>query len=141
MRARAATEFMRKHRTRRRFERTHASIDAEWGLSPDDCRRQATVVSLSEGGCLVRTKVDELLSDKTIYLRFMLPAHHWEAHWMTLRGEIAYYYRGVGFAMTFKDLSAQEAETLKQLVLYWRELSGAPRPQTENPLRPPGQDD
>jgi PilZ domain len=109
----------------REHQRVRTSIPIEWGVS-DAYQRRGTILSLSTGGCLIKANIDELLSDKTIFVRFMLPAGHWSAHWVSLRGEIAYYLRGVGFAMQFTEMTEADSEMLGQLVLYYREMGDFP---------------
>ena len=77
---------MTAYEKQRRYERVSVDILAFWGPT-SDCPRQGRVVSLSAGGCFIRTE-EELATGHEVYLDLWLPGAR------PLAGEVRYRIEG-----------------------------------------------
>ncbi|MDQ6651204.1 MAG: PilZ domain-containing protein [Acidobacteriota bacterium] len=95
---------------RRSDERVSLNLSAKWdGISGT---HEGRIEDLSLGGCFVNTKgrvdVGEVVS---VALKLA------SGEWLPLRGEVASYHAGTGFGLLFSFLTAEEEQTLRELVI------------------------
>jgi hypothetical protein len=74
-------------------------------------KHQARVDDVSLGGCFVNTYGPVELNEP-VSLQILLP----EGVWLKLRGTVVTYQPGVGFGVSFTDLSKEEETALKELI-------------------------
>ena len=103
----------------RKHERVTVDIPARWGPTAD-CPRQGRVLSLSAGGCFIRT-ADEVAAGHEVYLDLWLPGAR------PLAGEVRYRIEGYGLGVEFKAVGQITAELLAHMVEFY---SGHREPAT-----------
>jgi len=94
---------------RRIEDRVSLNLSARWtGLTG---RHEAHVVDVSLGGCFVTTlgRVDV---GEIVALEIKLPS----GEWLQLRGQVCSYQERIGYGVEFPFLTAEEEQTLRQLV-------------------------
>ena len=74
-------------------------------------RHEARVDDVSLGGCFVNTYGSVEL-DEQVNLQILTP----EGVWLRLRGKVVTFQFGVGFGMSFTNLSVEEEAVLKELI-------------------------
>lgn len=94
---------------RRSSERKTVLLEARWESMSR--RHEARVDDVSLGGCFVNTYGAVELNEP-VSLQILLP----EGVWLNLRGTIVTCQPGVGFGMTFTNLSEAEEAALKELI-------------------------
>ena len=101
---------------RRQHERVTVDIYVHWGWT-DDCPYTDRLISLSPGGCFIRTARDqEALRERPVFLRLWLPGVQ------TLRGEVRYTLELLGFGVQFTGLTEADSAALEDLVEHYRAL-------------------
>ncbi len=94
---------------RRSNVRKRILLEAKWeSLSGT---HEARVDDVSLGGCFVNTYAHVELNER-VNVQILLPS----GDWLTLRGQVATHQPGVGFGMSFNDLSENENAALKKLI-------------------------
>lgn len=101
----------------RKYERVTVDIHVHWGWT-HDCPFYDRIISLSEGGCFLRTERGAA-HGQPVFINFWLPEQ------TTLSGEVRYHLERWGVGVGFKGLSAGETTTLVALVEHYRR-SGRP---------------
>ena len=76
-------------------------------------KHTARLSDVSLGGCYVET-----LSHVTIGEAIQFGIHLPTGRWLTLKGEVVYHHRNLGFGVRFVDLSDEEREMLEHIVEY-----------------------
>ena len=104
---------------KRRFERVVVDIPVRWGLAPD-CPKEGRVLSLSVGGCFIRTP-EQVDPRRTVYLDLWVPGAR------PLAGEVRYRVGYYGLGVEFKGAGPLTAEMLANLVEFY---SGHREPTT-----------
>lgn len=94
---------------RRSSERKIVLLEAKWESMSR--MHQARVDDVSLGGCFVNTYGPVELNEP-VSLHILLPA----GIWLNLRGTVVTYQPGVGFGMSFTELSNEEKTALKELI-------------------------
>ncbi len=107
----------RKYLFARKVERVQTAIPIDWGLT-EACNRYGTITSLSINGCLIQTDMIEPLYGQPIFIQLKLP----NEKWLSLQSEVLYYLRGAGFAVEFKELSADNEAVITRLVEQRRQI-------------------
>jgi len=74
-------------------------------------RHQARVDDVSLGGCFVNT-YGQVELNESVSLHILLPA----GVWLNLRGTVVTYQPGVGFGVSFTELSNYEEGVLRELI-------------------------
>lgn len=92
------------------------SLPVEWGLTKA-YHYHGKVLSLSGGGCLLKTPAIQPLFGKTIFIRVPLP----DQEWWEISGTVLYYVREVGFGVEFSELSDDDMNTLRLLMQHYRD--------------------
>ncbi len=105
----------------REVARVQMSIPVKWG-STEACCHTGTITSLSVNGCLVSTELLETLSEKIVHIELALP----HDRSITLKGEVLYYLKNVGFGIRFQELTEENKATLSLLVEQRRHRQAAP---------------
>lgn len=100
---------------RRQHERVSVDIYAHWGWT-DDCPYTDRIISISVGGCFVRTARGEAERERPVFVRLWLPAEK------TLRGEVRYTLELLGFGVQFKGLAEEDSAALENLMEHYRAL-------------------
>jgi hypothetical protein len=94
---------------RRIEDRVSLNLSARWtGLTG---QHEAHVVDVSLGGCFVTTlgRVDV---GEIVALEIKLPS----GEWLQLRGQVCSYQERIGYGVEFPFLTAEEEQTLRQLI-------------------------
>ena len=91
-------------------------IPAYWGPT-SDCPKQGRIITLSVGGCFIRTP-EELEPGHEIYLDLWLPGAR------PLAGEVRYRIEGYGLGVEFKAVGQLTGELLAHLVDFYSEHRG-----------------
>ena len=94
---------------RRRNARKRILLEARWESMSR--MHEARVDDVSLGGCFVNTFGHVELKEP-VNVQILLPS----GEWLALRGQVATYQPGVGFGMSFDDLSESEHAALKNLI-------------------------
>lgn len=94
---------------RRSSERKIVLLEARWASMSR--KHEARVDDVSLGGCFVNTYGPVELNEP-VSLQILLP----EGVWLNLRGTVVTYQPGVGFGMSFTNLSSEEETVLKDLI-------------------------
>ena len=94
---------------RRSTERKRVLLEARWESMSR--RHEARVDDVSLGGCFVNTYGSVELNEP-VSLHILLPA----GTWLNLRGTVVTYQPGVGFGVSFAELSNEEETALKELL-------------------------
>jgi len=96
---------------RRKEERLEVSLDAVWdGKSGNYTAR---VTDLSEGGCYVDS-LGEAHVGEILTFKLRMPS----AEWLELTGEVAHQNPPLGFGVRFVNLSDEQIEKLRSLIVY-----------------------
>jgi hypothetical protein len=74
-------------------------------------RHEARVDDISSGGCFVNT-YGHVEFNEPVELEILLPS----GEWLALQGKVAMYHVGVGFGMSFTDLSDEQTVSLNELL-------------------------
>ena len=109
----------------RRYERVSVDIPVYWGLTPD-CPKQGRVLSLSVGGCFLRTP-EEVEPGRVTYLDLWLPGQR------PLVGEVRYRLEGYGLGVEFKVAGPLTAELLANLVAFYSGHAADPSDGKDEP--------
>ena len=96
-------------RERRTNIRKRILLEARWESMSRT--HEARVDDVSLGGCFVNTYGHVELNEP-VNVQMLLPS----GEWLALRGLVATYQPGVGFGMSFTDLSGNEKAALKKLI-------------------------
>ena len=99
---------------RRRSQRKRILLDAKWESMSRT--HEARVDDVSLGGCFVNT-FGRVELNESVNLQIQLPS----GEWLPLTGYVASYQPGVGFGMSFDDLSQIETAALNELILSSKE--------------------
>lgn len=94
---------------RRSSERKKVLLEAKW--SSMSRRHEARVDDVSLGGCFVNT-YGHVEFNEPVELEIRLPS----GAWLALHGTVASYHAGVGFGMSFTELSDEQTALLKDLI-------------------------
>jgi hypothetical protein len=94
---------------RRNSERKRVLLEARWESMSR--KHEARVDDVSLGGCFVNT-YGAVELDEPVSLQILLP----EGVWLNLRGSVVTCQPGVGFGMSFTNLSDAEEVALKELI-------------------------
>jgi PilZ domain len=94
---------------RRNTERKRVLLEARWESMSR--KHEARVDDVSLGGCFVNTYGSVELNEP-VSLQILLP----EGVWLNLRGTIVTCQPGVGFGMSFTNLSNDEEAALQKLI-------------------------
>lgn len=94
---------------RRSTERKIVLLEARWESMSR--RHEARIDDVSLGGCFVNTYGSVELNEP-VSLHIQLPA----GETLNLRGIVVTYQPGVGFGVSFTDLSNEEEAALKELI-------------------------
>ena len=94
---------------RRSTERKIVLLEARWESMSR--KHEARVDDVSLGGCFVNTNGSVELNEP-VSLHIQLPA----GASLNLRGTVVMYQPGVGFGMSFTELSNEEEAGLKELI-------------------------
>ncbi|HEU4508816.1 MAG TPA: PilZ domain-containing protein [Pyrinomonadaceae bacterium] len=94
---------------RRSNVRKRILLEAKWESMSRT--HEARVDDVSLGGCFVNTYGHVELKEP-VNVQIQLPS----GEWLALRGQVATYQPGVGFGMSFTDLSGSEKAALKKLL-------------------------
>lgn len=111
----------------RRARRVNTAIDVKWGFEKD-CPYTGTIINLTVLGCAIHNKEGiEVKVGQTILVRF------WRPRTSILKIEVIHNSlkaEGVqGFGAKFLELTAEEKETLEQLVQLFGEPDTSKQPQ------------
>jgi hypothetical protein len=104
---------------KRRALRVRTSIDISWGKTRA-CAHPGTITNLTVLGCAVHDKKGvKVRPGQTVFIRFWMPREH------LLKGEIVHTdLKGAqGFGVAFLNLTAEDEETLEQIVQLFGELA------------------
>jgi hypothetical protein len=101
---------------RRRHERVTVDIYVHWGWT-EDCPYTDRVISISVGGCFIRTAREDAARERAVFIRFWLGGEK------TLRGEVRYTLEPLGFGVQFKGLKEEDLTALENLVEHYRAQS------------------
>ncbi|MBV9957196.1 MAG: PilZ domain-containing protein [Acidobacteria bacterium] len=102
---------------RRRARRVSTSIDINWGFT-EECPYAGTIIDLTVLGCAIHNREGvEVVPGQIVLIRFWMP------HERILKIEVVHQaLKGVvGFGAKFLDLTAEESETLEQIVQLFGE--------------------
>ena len=94
---------------RRSNVRKRILLEARWESMSR--AHEARVDDVSLGGCFVNT-YGHVEPKEPVNVQILLPS----GEWLALRGRVATYQPGVGFGMSFTDLSENEKAALKKLI-------------------------
>lgn len=100
---------------RRRHERVTVDIYVHWGWT-EDCPYTDRIISISAGGCFIRTPREGAERGQSVFVRLWLPAEK------TLGGEVRYTLELMGFGLQFKGLNEDDSAALENLLEHYRRL-------------------
>jgi|ERR1044071_6596131 hypothetical protein len=100
---------------KRRHERVSVDIHVYWGRSYD-CPEQGRVLSVSVGGCFLRTE-EEMPVGAELFINLWLPDSR------PLLGEVRYRLEGYGLGVEFKAVGPLTAEQLGGMVKYYSQAA------------------
>ena len=100
---------------RRRHERVTVDIYVHWGWT-EDCPYTDRIISISPGGCFIRTPREGAERGQAVFVRLWLPAEK------TLGGEVRYTLELMGFGVQFKSLNEDDSAALENLLEHYRRL-------------------
>jgi hypothetical protein len=106
----AGREPMR-YAEKRRYERASVDIHVRWGLTPD-CHADGRVLSLSAGGCFLRTE-EAVEPGRDVFVQLWLPGQR------PLVGEVRYRIEGYGLGVEFKMVGPVTADQLSHMVEFY----------------------
>ena len=95
---------------RRRNKR--ATVTLETVIESSSGKRETRISDLSVGGCFVDSIVSPV-KDETVVLNVQIPP----GDWLKLSGEVVYVYPGIGFGVSFSNVSEEEKALLELLIL------------------------
>lgn len=98
---------------RRNNERVPFPLEARW--ESESGRHTARISDISLGGCYMES-LGQVLIGEVITFEIQLPT----ATWMQLRGHVAYHHPNMGFGLQFKNLTAMEANLLRDVIDFKR---------------------
>ena len=104
----------------RRAKRVSTSIDINWGFT-EECPYAGTIINMTVLGCAIHDKEGvKVRLGRIVLIRFWMP------HERILKVKVVHKaLKGVpGFGAKFLDLTAEESETLEQLVRLFGEPEG-----------------
>jgi hypothetical protein len=104
-------EAVTAYANKRRYERVVVDIPVRWGLTPD-CPKEGRVLSLSVGGCFIRTP-EKIDPRQIVYLDLWVPGAR------PLAGEVRYRVGNYGLGVEFKAAGSLTAEMLAHLVDFY----------------------
>jgi hypothetical protein len=102
---------MTAYAEKRKHERVSVDISVYWGLTLD-CPEQGRVLSLSVGGCFLRT-------GKVLPVGGELFVNLWLPDGRPLLGEVRYRIEGYGVGMEFRAVGLLTAAQLADLVEFY----------------------
>ena len=98
---------------KRRHPRVKASIQIDWGLTPE-CLRHDRITSFSIGGCFLQTD-EALTASSNIFIRFYLS----NTGERIIKGEVIYNLENVGLGVEFINLTERDKCNFQILVDYY----------------------
>ncbi|HYY93428.1 MAG TPA: PilZ domain-containing protein [Pyrinomonadaceae bacterium] len=104
-----------RYAERRRHERVTVDIYVHWGWT-EDCPYTDRIISISAGGCFIRTPREGAERGQAVFVRLWLPAEK------TLGGEVRYTLELMGFGLQFKGLTEDDSAALENLLEHYRRL-------------------
>jgi len=90
--------------------RPRAGISCTFGPT-EDTPRSASVTSLSERGCFVKTKA-HVAKGQRLHLKLWLP----EWRWLPLSCEVIYHLEQVGFGVGFCQLTPEQEQAIRRTI-------------------------
>lgn len=94
---------------RRNSNRKRILLEARWESMSR--RHEARVDDISLGGCFVNT-FGRVELKEAVELEIQLPS----GEWLPLRGHVASYQPGVGFGLSFTELTDEEISGIRELM-------------------------
>jgi hypothetical protein len=102
---------------RRGEKRWEVCLDAVWDGKSGNY--DARVTDLSEGGCYVDS-LSQAHIGEVLNLKLQLPS----GDWVDLAGEVAHQTPDLGFGIRFTDLSTEQLEKIRALLLHLQSSPG-----------------
>jgi hypothetical protein len=96
---------------RRRTERAHIYLDAQW--TGQYSLSKGTISDVSEEGCFVLTS-GKVKRKEIVKLKIETPT----SKTLEVKGKVIYFYQEIGFGLCFTDMSETERELLALLIDY-----------------------